>query len=32
VITNIDDADVKRQVGEEVKQICQRFPAPGLDT
>jgi len=31
VITNIGDDSIQRQIGQEVSQICQRFPAPGID-
>jgi len=31
VITNIDDLDIRNQVSQEVKQICHRFPVPGID-
>ncbi len=31
VITNIGNADVENQVGQEVKQLCSRFPIPGMD-
>lgn len=31
VITNIGDDKVQRQVSEEVSQLCQRFPTPGID-
>ena len=31
VITDIGSQKVQSQVGEEVSQICQRFPAPGID-
>jgi glycine hydroxymethyltransferase len=31
VIANIDDANVKKQVKEEVISLCLKFPAPGLD-
>ena len=31
VITNIGDDNIQRQVREEVGQICQRFPTPGID-
>ena len=31
VITDIGNQKVQSQVGEEVSQICQRFPAPGID-
>ncbi|MBA7651950.1 Serine hydroxymethyltransferase [subsurface metagenome] len=31
VTANIDDAGVRNQVREEVGQICQRFPAPGIN-
>ncbi len=31
VISHIDDLEVQRQVKEEVTQMCQRFPVPGID-
>jgi glycine hydroxymethyltransferase len=31
VITNLKDETVKNTVRNEVKQICQRFPVPGID-
>jgi glycine hydroxymethyltransferase len=31
VITNIGDQNIQKQVKEEVSQICQRFPVPGID-
>jgi glycine hydroxymethyltransferase len=31
VITNIGNDKVRSQVTEEVRQICQRFPTPGID-
>ncbi len=31
VITNIGDADIQSQVSQEVVQLCQRFPVPGID-
>jgi len=31
VITNIDNPNIQKQVGQEVSQICQRFPLPGVD-
>jgi len=31
VISNIGDPKVQSQVREEVSQMCQRFPVPGLD-
>ncbi len=31
VITNIGNPDIQNQVGQEVSQICQRFPVPGID-
>lgn len=31
VITNIGDDNIQRQVSEEVSQLCQRFPTPGID-
>ena len=31
VITNIGDDSIQRQIGQEVSQLCQRFPAPGID-
>ncbi len=30
-LTNIDDAQVKRQVNQEVNELTSRFPVPGLD-
>jgi glycine hydroxymethyltransferase len=31
IIANIDDLAVREQVNAEVKQICGRFPVPGID-
>ena len=31
VISNIDDLALQNQVREEVSQMCQRFPVPGID-
>ncbi|MFC2067976.1 serine hydroxymethyltransferase [Chloroflexota bacterium] len=31
VINNTGDRDVQNQVSQEVKQICSRFPVPGVD-
>ena len=31
VITNIDNRNIQNQVREEVSQMCQRFPLPGVD-
>jgi len=31
VITNIDNRGIQNQVRQEVSQICQRFPLPGVD-
>jgi len=31
VLNNIDKPEVQKQVQEEVSQICQRFPVPGID-
>jgi glycine hydroxymethyltransferase len=31
VITNIGDPNIQKQVRQEVSQICQRFPVPGID-
>jgi len=31
IISNIDDQGVQRQVKDEVSQLCQRFPTPGID-
>ena len=31
IIANIDDLAVREQVNAEVKQICRRFPVPGID-
>jgi len=31
VITNIGNDSIQSQVSQEVSQICQRFPAPGID-
>ena len=31
VITNIKDPDVQQQVGNEVRELCSRFPVPGID-
>ncbi len=31
VITNIGNDNIQSQVSQEVSQLCQRFPAPGID-
>jgi glycine hydroxymethyltransferase len=31
VITSIGDDNIQRQLSQEVSQLCQRFPAPGID-
>jgi len=31
VITNISNPDIQTQVSQEVSQLCQRFPVPGID-
>jgi len=31
VITNIGNLDIQNQVSQEVSQICQRFPVPGVN-
>ncbi len=31
VITDIDNQNIQKEVKEEVSQICQRFPVPGID-
>jgi len=31
VITNIGNHNIQSQVSQEVSQLCQRFPAPGID-
>jgi len=31
VITNIGNLDIQNQVSQEVSQMCQRFPVPGID-
>lgn len=31
VITNIGDRNIQNEVRQEVSQICQRFPLPGID-
>ena len=31
VITDIDNPNIQKEVKEEVSQICQRFPVPGID-
>ncbi|MFC1904798.1 serine hydroxymethyltransferase [Chloroflexota bacterium] len=31
VVTNIGNADIQKQVSQEVSQICYRFPVPGID-
>ncbi len=31
VIANIDDLDIRKQVSQEVSQMCHRFPLPGVD-
>jgi glycine hydroxymethyltransferase len=31
VIGHIDDAAIQSQVGDEVRQLCSRFPVPGID-
>jgi glycine hydroxymethyltransferase len=32
VITNIGSADTENHVGQEVSQLCSRFPVPGIDS
>jgi glycine hydroxymethyltransferase len=32
VISNIGNADIENQVGQEVSQLCSRFPVPGIDS
>ncbi len=31
VITNIGNLDIQNEVNQEVSQMCQRFPVPGID-
>jgi hypothetical protein len=31
VLSHLDDDKVKKQVKEEVIQLCLKFPAPGLE-
>jgi glycine hydroxymethyltransferase len=31
VISHIDDLNLQKQINEEVKQLCSRFPLPGTD-
>jgi len=31
LVTNIDNRDIESQVSQEVSQMCQRFPVPGID-
>jgi glycine hydroxymethyltransferase len=31
VISNINDPQVHREAGDEVSEICSRFPVPGID-
>jgi glycine hydroxymethyltransferase len=31
VISRIDDLNLQKQINEEVKQLCSRFPVPGID-
>ncbi|MFC1950505.1 serine hydroxymethyltransferase [Chloroflexota bacterium] len=31
VLTNIADLDIQKQVSQEVNQMCNRFPVPGID-
>ncbi len=31
VISNINDPQVRREAGDEVSEICARFPVPGID-
>ncbi len=31
VLTNMGDANVRKQVGTEVKDLCAKFPVPGID-
>jgi len=31
VLNNIDQPEIQKKVREEVSQICQRFPVPGID-
>ena len=30
IIDNIGNADIESQVGQEVRQMCSRFPVPGV--
>ncbi len=30
ITTNIDNSDIENQVDQEVKQLCSRFPVPGI--
>ncbi|MFC2006357.1 serine hydroxymethyltransferase [Chloroflexota bacterium] len=32
VISNINNTNIEHQVGEEISQICSRFPVPGIDS
>ena len=31
VLTHIGDVNIQQQVGDEVKQLCAKFPVPGID-
>ena len=31
VLTNMGDQNIKKQINEEVKHFCERFPVPGID-
>ncbi len=31
VLASIDDSNVQKQVAEEVREMCQRFPVPGIN-
>jgi hypothetical protein len=31
VISNPDDQKVRNEVGQEVAEMCRRFPVPGID-
>jgi glycine/serine hydroxymethyltransferase len=31
ILANIDNTKIKKEVREEVSQICSRFPVPGID-
>jgi glycine hydroxymethyltransferase len=31
ILSNIGDPGIRKQVSEEVQQMCLRFPVPGID-